>query len=103
MTESEYQNKIIDKVQQLFPGCFILKNDSSYKPGIPDILILFQDRWAMLEIKIRKTAKRQANQDYYVDLLGEMSFAAFIYPDIEEEVLHDLQCAFRPSRKARIS
>ena len=102
MNESEYQSRVITRLNEVLPGCVVMKNDSSYMPGIPDLLVLYGDKWAMLEVKIHGRARHQANQDHYVDLLDSMSFAAFIYPDIEEEVLRDLQCAFRIGRKARI-
>lgn len=92
--ESRYQASIIDKLIRLFPGCFILKNDSSYVQGVPDLIILFEDRWAMLEIKKDARAGKQPNQDYYINMLNEMSFAAFIEPSNEEVVLHELQRAF---------
>lgn len=81
----------------------MLKNDSSYIQGIPDLIILFRDRWAMLEVKGSAKAPRQPNQEYYVRVLGEMSFAAFIYPENEEEVLRDLQQAFTSARHTRFS
>ena len=95
MRESEYQKQLIDKLCLLYPGCVILKNDSSYLQGIPDLVIFYNDRWAMLEVKASATAKVQANQPYYVDLLNRMSFAAFIFPSNEEEVLDDLETALR--------
>lgn len=102
MNESEYQSRIISRVKQLLPGCIVMKNDSSYLPGIPDLLILYNDRWAMLEVKLHVLSRHQANQDYYVDLLNSMSFAAFVYPGVEEEVLYDLQSAFGVIGKTRI-
>lgn len=92
--ESQYQAKLIQKLCHIFPGCFILKNDSGYMQGVPDLLVLFEDKWAMLEVKESPTAAEQPNQRYYVEKLDSMSFAAFIYPENEEDVLYDLQQAF---------
>lgn len=103
MNEGQFQKKLINKLKVLFPGCVILRNDPRYMQGVPDLLILFNDRWAMLEIKLSDDANIQPNQEYYVDLLGEMSFASFINPENEEDVLHDLQQSFGLAREARIS
>ena len=92
--ESVYQNRLIKKLKKMFPGCLIQKNDSGYTQGIPDLIILFEDKWAMLEVKSSASADSQPNQDYYVDRLNNMSFAAFIFPENEEEVLDGLQHAF---------
>lgn len=92
--ESQYQAKLIQQLCQIFPGCFILKNDSGYLQGVPDLLVLFEDKWAMLEVKESTTAAEQPNQRYYVEKLDSMSFAAFIYPENEQDVLRDLQQVF---------
>lgn len=81
MRESVFQLHLLDRLYEMFPDCFVLKNDSSYMQGVPDLLILFRDRWAMLEVKISKAASHRPNQDYYVSLLDSMSFAAFIFPE----------------------
>jgi hypothetical protein len=94
MVESLYQRRVIGIIKKLFPGCIILKNDATYMQGVPDIIVLFNDRWAMLEFKISGKATKRPNQDHYIDLLDSMSFASFISPDNEEDVLYDLQCAF---------
>lgn len=78
----------------MFPGCVVMKNDSEHRPGVPDLLILFNDRWVMLEVKADATSPAQPNQQYFIDLFNEMSFAAFIYPQNEEDVLLALQHTF---------
>lgn len=103
MVESLYQRRVIRLIRELFPGCIILKNDPSYLQGVPDIIILFNDRWAMLEFKRSRSASKQPNQQYYVELLDSMSFASFISPENEEDVLYDLQRTFQFVGSARIS
>lgn len=103
MRENQYQAYLIKEIQNRFDGAFILKNDSAYLQGVPDLLILVGDRWAMLEVKASATSPQQPNQEYYVDILNDMSFAAFIYPENEQEVLDDLSFALQPRRAARLS
>lgn len=92
--ESAFQSALIKELEELFEGCIILKNDSSYYQGIPDLLILYKDKWAMLECKRHFSATHRPNQDYYISMLDEMSYASFIYPENKEEVLYELQQAF---------
>lgn len=94
MTENKYQAKLIKKIRSLFPGCVVLKNDPNYIQGMPDLLVLYGDKWAALEVKIREGAREQPNQRYYVDALSEMSFAEFIHPENESRVLDALQRSF---------
>ena len=92
--ERGFQDDLIDDLEFMFPGCMIMKLDSSYIQGIPDLLILYEDKWAVLECKKNASAKKQPNQTYYVNKMNNMSFAAFIYPENKEEVLYELQRAF---------
>lgn len=101
--ESKFQKELINELEELFPGCVILKNNPNYIQGIPDLLILYKDHWAMLECKRSESEHHQPNQDYYVGVLGEMSYASFIYPENKERVLDELQQAFKPRRSARVS
>jgi hypothetical protein len=103
MRENRYQTKLIQKIRLLFPGCLILKNDSQYLQGVPDWLILYHGRWAALEVKSGLNGEIQPNQSYYVEMMDQMSFAAFIYPENEEMVLYELQRTLAPGRKARVS
>lgn len=101
--ESKFQAKLIVELKELFPGSIVLKNDSNYIQGFPDLTILFEKKWAVLECKKSEDEAVQPNQDYYVDKLGKMSYAKFIHPGNKEEILGELQQAFRPRRATRIS
>lgn len=94
MKENVYQAGLIKRLESIFPGCFILKNDPGYRQGVPDILVLYRDKWALLECKRSKTSSHRPNQEYYIDILNNMSFASFISPDNEEEVLDGLRTIF---------
>lgn len=91
MRENQYQAYLIKRIKSELPGCVVLKNDPTYIQGMPDLLVLFEDRWAALEVKASEKSAIRPNQEYYVSLLDSMSFAAFIYPEIEEMVLDALQ------------
>lgn len=94
MLERNFQSNLIKELKSRFPGCVVLKNDSSYLQGVSDLLILYGKHWAMLEAKNEKGAKRQPNQSYYVEKFNKMSFGAFVYPENREEILNDLEYAF---------
>jgi hypothetical protein len=92
--ETKYQSDLIKKLKFLFPGCVVIRNDPNQIQGIPDILILYRDKWAALEVKRSESERRQPNQEYYVEEFGKMSYASFIYPENEERVLGELQRSF---------
>jgi hypothetical protein len=94
MLENKFQSKLIKELKKEFPGCMILKNDPTYIQGVPDLLVLYKDKWCALEVKKSATAKHQPNQDYYVDKMNEMSHSAFIYPENKDQVLGNLRKAF---------
>lgn len=101
--ESDFQSNLKKEIKEMFPGCIIAKLDPNDIQGIPDLLILYKNKWATLENKKAKDAKHQPNQDYYVDEMNKMSYSNFIYPENKDEVLQDLQKVFRPRRKERNS
>ena len=103
MVERDFQAGLIKRLKNTFEGCIVLKNDPEYLQGIPDLLILYKNKWAALECKKSSTAKKRPNQEYYVKKMSEMSFASFISPENEEEVINDLQQAFRIRRTTRVS
>lgn len=102
MLEAKFKTKLIDELEDLFPGCMILHNDAGYIQGIPDLLILYKKRWAALEGKRFADAPLQPNQKYYVEKMDRMSFASFIYPENKQEVLDELQFALKSRRPTRL-
>jgi len=91
--ESGFQDKLRDELKELFPGCMVFKMDQIQ--GIPDLLVLHNNKWASLENKKSANAKHQPNQDYYVDKMDAMSFSRFVYPEKKDEVLEELKQHFR--------
>lgn len=88
--ENKYQSELIKKLSALYPQSMILKNDPNYIQGVPDLLVLRDERWAMLEVKASAKASHRPNQEYYIAKLNHMGFARFVYPENEDEVLRDL-------------
>lgn len=98
MTEAQFQRHLILQLKQLFPGCEVQKMEASYQQGFPDLLILWKNKWAVLEVKASAKAPSQPNQDFFINKFSDMSFASYIYPENEKEVLSALQQAFESSR-----
>ena len=99
---SGYKAKLIKKLEKMFPGCLIARNDpKDTHQGIPDLTIFYNDRWAMLETKAATKSERQPNQEHWVKHYNAMGFASFIYPENEEEVLHALQRSLAPRERSR--
>lgn len=91
--EGKFKKELKDDLRNLFPGCLITQLDPNDIQGIPDLLILWNDRWATLECKKSKNARHQPNQDYYVGKMNDMSYSSFIFPENKEVVLSELQQA----------
>lgn len=92
--ERDFQSDVIKELKELFKGAIILKNDSGYLQGIPDWVMLFKDKWALLEIKRFANSKKQPNQDFYIDLANRMSFGRFIHQENKTEVFEELKRFF---------
>ena len=90
-----FQAKLKKELKEMFPGCFITKLDSGDIQGIPDLLILYKDKWATLENKRNVKATKQPNQEYYVEMMDKMSFSRFICPENKDVVLSELRKKFR--------
>ena len=93
--ESAFQSDLVKELKNRFDGCVVLKNDPSHRQGIPDLTVLYRDKWATLECKRSENERRQPNQDWWVDKMNNMSFSRFIFPENREEVLAELEDWFQ--------
>lgn len=101
---SGFKKRFMDELKVRFPGCVIFHMDPiSTHQGIPDLMILLGNRWAMLEVKAAPNSAVQPNQEYWVDYYNDMSYAAFVFPENAEEILNDLEHALTARRPARVS
>lgn len=96
--EREYQPTLIKKLEREFPGIIVRKHD--IQQGWPDLLLLYGPHWAMLETKRAAPGPGdyEPNQEWWIEHFDEMSFAACVYPENEEEVLDALSQAFQSRR-----
>lgn len=92
--ENAFQHDLITSLRERYPGCMIIKNDANYIQGIPDLMVIHNDRWAMLECKRSEKESHQPNQDYYIRKLNEMSYATFVYPENLDRVFGELDELF---------
>lgn len=95
MLERDYQAKLIKKIKKRLPNSIVMKQDANYKQGIPDLLVLNNDKWAALETKKDGKASKRPNQEYYVKKMNSMSYASFIFPENEEDVLNAMEQALQ--------
>jgi hypothetical protein len=96
--ESDFQKNLKDEIRTRLPGAIVIKLDANQIQGIPDLLILYKDRWGSLECKKSEKATHRPNQEHYVELMNDMSFSAFIFPENRTEVLDELQRALESGR-----
>lgn len=94
MLENRFKTKLVGELKKTLPGCIIMHPDPTEIQGIPDLLILYKNKWAALEGKKSARASVRPNQEYYVDLMDGMSFASFICPENKDEVLDELYLHF---------
>lgn len=98
MKESKFQHDVITEIKKRFPGSIVMKTDSTYIQGIPDLLVLYGSKWASLEVKRSAKEAHRPNQDYYVESMNDMSYSAFIFPENREEILDGLSEYFCGTR-----
>jgi hypothetical protein len=99
MKESDFQKKLIDKIKMMFPDCEVMKQDPKYCTGIPDLVIFYQNKYAMLECKnslkaYEKSLQNQSIQTYYIEKFSKWSYASYVYPENMDKVLYELQEVF---------
>lgn len=95
MRENEFQPEVIKAIYEMFPDCFVMKNDANYRQGFPDLSVFIGPYYILLECKKSQYERHEPNQDYYVDSVNAMGgFARFIYPENKEAVLDEIRRTF---------
>lgn len=89
--ESKFQSDLIKELKSIFVGCYILKTDPVQMQGVPDLVVLYNDKWATLECKRSSSSSRRPNQERHVNTMNDMSFSRFIFPENKEEVIDELK------------
>ena len=92
--ESDFQGTLIKDIKKRFPGCIVLKNDPNYIQGVPDLSILYKNKWAALECKRSENEPFRPNQKFYIQKMNSMSYANVIYPENKEDILNEIQQSF---------
>lgn len=92
--ESKFQSDLIKYLKAKYIDIFILKQNSQIIQGFPDLLLLYKNKWAALEVKSNKNYSTQPNQNFYINHLNELSYASFIYPENIDSVLYELDIFF---------
>ena len=95
MLESRFKTNLRKRIEKEFPGAIVMHTNPSERRGAPDLVILYKDKWALLECKKSEKASHRPNQEYWIDLTNEMSFSRFIFPENRKEVLDELSVFFR--------
>lgn len=106
MLEGGYKTGLTKRILERFGEdvCDVIRLDSALRQGVSDMGVLFKGGfWAILEAKTSMSAKRQPNQEYYINKYDSMCFAAFICPENEEAVLNELEEEYENHRAACFS
>ena len=95
MLEKDFQPKLIRAIKDRFPGCTVMKTDPRQIQGIPDLLVLYKNHWALLETKAWSSSKKRPNQELRVGEYNKLSFSAFVNPTNMEDILNDMERSFQ--------
>lgn len=107
MLERDFQPLVKKELEAALPDCVVIKQDPNTSfQGVPDLIVLYGDYWASLEVKKDPKAKRQPNQEHYTEKwnrMGDASYAGFIDPTNYKEVISEIQSTFRSGGSSRNS
>lgn len=95
MIEGTYRSKLIKKLKVHFPGLIVLHNNPNQIKGIPDLTLLYHNRYAMLETKMAPNSSKRPNQDTWISYFERQgAFSAFVNASNEKEIINELRRYF---------
>lgn len=78
MTEKKLQSEIIKLLQSR--GAYVLKNDATYRQGVPDLSFWHPDLSGMIEVKAHEDSPYQPLQEKTIQKLQDLGvFVRVIY------------------------
>ena len=92
--EKLFQREVKDDIYNTMTEVTVIKTDPTDLQGMPDLLVLYQGRFAALEVKRNADASHRPNQDIYIERLRHKGFAEFIYPENKDKVLKNMYSYF---------
>lgn len=96
MLESKFQSKLVEELRSTFPGIDVAKTDSSSVQGLADLILLYGDKFVILECKRSEHEKHQPNQDYYVNKYRNAGTpSCFVFPENKDETIERLKAYFK--------
>ena len=89
--EQKLQTKLATALRAM--GAKVIKQDPSIgrQKGIPDLLILKDGWWGMIECKAHKNSPKRPGQQEWIDFASENSYGRFVYKENYDEVLDELK------------
>lgn len=92
--ESVFQSNLIKEITERLPGSMVLVKPGYYVQGFPDLMVLYENQWACLEVKRSLNEPYQPNQEWWLGELDSMGFAAMICPENYKEILDEVFRSF---------
>lgn len=88
--ESTFEKEFCKALRQTLGERYTYTFKLTAAKGIPDRLILYKDKYALLEFKQYKNAKKQPGQETWVGHFDNLAYAAIVYPENAEKVMQDI-------------
>lgn len=89
--ESALQTKLANALRAL--GAKVIKQDPTIgrQRGIPDLLVLKDGWWGMLECKAHRNSPKRPGQQEWIDWCNSQSYGRFIYKENYDDILNELK------------
>lgn len=90
MLESKFKTRLRNRIEKEFPGAIVMHTNPVERRGAPDLVVLYKDKWVALEGKQESKSSHRPLQDYRVEEWNKLSFARFVEPSNEQDVIDDM-------------
>jgi len=88
--EAAFQSDLKKEIEGLLTDCVVLVKPGFTLLGFPDLLILYKNQWAALEVKRSEHEEYQPGQEWWIGELNAMSYSAMICPENRKEIIGEM-------------